>query len=172
MSSAVPITIREAAEADLPAIDAIYDHYVLSSTCTFQTVPSSPAERAAWFAAHDDAHPVTVATDERGEVIGWGCLSVWNPRQAYAKTVEDSVYVHPQKQRMGIGRALLADLLARGEALGHHSVIAVVTDGQDASIAIHRALGFELRGTLSQMGWKMGRWIDVHYLQKRLGAGW
>jgi L-amino acid N-acyltransferase len=159
--------VRPATVADLSEVDAIYDHYVASSTATFQTVPGTAAERLAWFEAHDAAHPVTVAVDGE-EVVGWGALSPYNPRQAYGRTVEDSIYVRHDRHRHGAGRALLADLLDRAGALGHHTVIAVISADSEASVALHRAFGFVERGRLAELGYKLGRWVDVVYLQRML----
>lgn len=164
---APPLRVRLATADDLPAINAIYNHYVLHSTCTFQTVPSTIEERAAWFAAHGEKHPITVALDGE-EIVGWASLSVWNPRQAYARTVENSVYVHPDRQRRGVGRVLLADLIERAKGLEHHTIIAVITEEQAASIGVHRAFGFVERSTLHELGWKFERWIHVTYMQRML----
>lgn len=163
MSAPLPVRLASAEDAD--AVNAIYNHYVLTSTCTFQTVPSTRDERLAWFAAHDAAHPVTVAVRD-GEVIGWGSLSVYNPRQAYGRTVESSVYVRHDRHRHGAGRALLADLLDRARALGHHTVIAGISADQAPSIALHEAFGFVEKGRLAELGHKLGRWVDVLYLQR------
>src|SRR5215210_4102288 len=120
-----PPTIRLAREADLPAINTIYNHFVLHSTCTYQEEPSTPEERAAWFAAHGAQHPITVA-ERDGEVMGWGSLSRFHPRSAYGRTVEDSVYVRKDCHRQGIGAALLGDLLERAKSIGHHSVLGLI----------------------------------------------
>jgi phosphinothricin acetyltransferase len=161
------VEVRLAREGDLDAVNAIYNHYVTTSTCTFQTIHVTRAERLAWFAAHDGAHPVTVAVDG-GEVIGWGSLSVYNPRQAYGRTVEDSIYVRHDRHRRGAGKALLADLLDRASALGYHTIIAGIADDQPGSVALHRGLGFVEKGRLAEVGFKHGRWLDVAYLQKML----
>jgi phosphinothricin acetyltransferase len=160
------VHVRLATAVDLDAVDAIYNHYVLASTCTFQTVPSTAAERLAWFAAHDATHPVTVAVSGDA-VIGYATLSVYNPRQAYQRTVEDSVYVRPDRHRRGVGRALLADLLTRAAALGHHTVVAAIAE-EPASIALHAAFGFVEKGRLVELGYKLGRWVDVIYMQRML----
>ena len=139
------LSIRLATPTDLPAINDIYNHYVFSSTATYQTEPETIEARIAWFARHGPAHPVTVAElDNR--VIGWGSLSPFHPRAAYARTVENSVYVHHQYQRQGIGRALLADLIDRARALQHHVIIALIDGEQAASIKLHTAYGFTAAG--------------------------
>jgi phosphinothricin acetyltransferase len=165
--SLVSAHVRLATAEDLDAVNAIYNHYVLHSTCTFQTIPSTRDERLAWFAAHDEGHPVTVAVAD-GEIVGWGALSVYNPRQGYRRTVENSVYVRHDRHRRGAGRALLADLLDRARALGHHTVIAGIAGDQAPSVALHQAFGFVEKGRLAELGHKLGRWIDVLYLQRML----
>ena len=159
------IQIRAARPDDLPAINDIYNFYVLNSTCTYQETPATMEERQTWFKAHGEAHPVTVATDEKGIVIGWGALNPFHSRCAYRFTVENSVYVHKDFHRRGIGRALLQDLLARAETLGHHSVLAVISADQAPSVAIHAALGFVEVGRLRAVGYKFNQWLDVVYLQ-------
>lgn len=159
--------IRPATADDLPAVNAIYNHYVLHSTCTYQEEPSTGEERVAWFAAHGPNYPVTVAESD-GVVIGWGSLSRFHPRSAYRWTVENSVYVRHDLHRQGIGRLLLADLIERSKSCGHHSIIALIDADQAASVALHRAFGFEQAAHLKQVGFKFGRWLDVVYLQRML----
>lgn len=160
-------TIRPATIADLPAINDIYNYYVLHSTCTYQTAPSALDEREAWFADHSAVHPVTVA-EQDGEVAGWGALSRFHRRQAYRQTVEDSVYVRHDRMRQGIGRAILADLIERAKGLGVHTILASIDGEQTPSIALHQEFGFTDAGRLREAGFKFGRWLDVVYLQKML----
>lgn len=162
--------IRTAAEADLPAIRAIYNHYVLNSTCTFQIEPETEADRLAWFRDRSPAHPVTVA-DRDGIVIGWAALSAWKSRCAYARSVEASVYIGEGSHRRGIGRALLLDLIDRARAAGHHTVIGGACADQAASLGLQRSLGFEEVGRFREVGHKFGRWLDVVYMQLMLGPG-
>jgi len=157
-------SIRVARLEDLAAIDAIYNHYVASATCTWQYEPSPPSERRAWFDAHGEQHPVTVAVDG-ATVVGFGSLSVFNKREGYRFTVENTVYVHPEHHRRGIGRALLADLIARARALGHRHIIAGVSADQEASMALHRAAGFVEVGRMNGVGEKFGKLLDLVYLQ-------
>ena len=157
-------TIRAATAADLPAINAIYNHYVATSTCTFQIEPEAEPDRLAWFTERTAAHPVVVA-ELGGEVVGWAALSAWKSRCAYAHSVEASVYVHPDRHRRGVGRALLADLVRRARQLGHRTVIGGACTEHAASLALQEALGFEPVGTFRQVGYKFGRWLDVAYTQ-------
>jgi len=163
----LPFTIRNAQTSDLDAINRIYNHFVLYSACTYQETPSSSEERAQWFAAHDADHPITVA-ERDGEVIGWGSLSKFHPRSAYKNTIENSVYVRHDLHRQGIGFALLADLVERAKAIGHHTIMALIDFEQPGSIALHEKLGFIEVGRLREVGFKLGRWRDVVYLQRIL----
>lgn len=161
------LLIRPATPADLAAICAIYNYYVQHSTCTYEDEPDTPAGRAAWLASHGPTHPVIVA-EVRGEIVGWGSLSPFHPRCGYRLTVEDSVYVRHDRHRRGIGRALLAALIARARDLGHHTVIAGISADQPASIALHREFDFVEVARLQEVGYKFGRWLDVIYMQLML----
>src|SRR5947207_7256403 len=161
------IPIRLAARADLSAINAIYNYYVLHSTCTYQTEPSTEAERLAWFEAHGPAHPVTVA-ERNGEVIAWASLSRFHPRAAYGQTVENSVYVRPDLHGQGLGKALLLDAIARAKQLGHHTIIAGISADQTPSVALHKSAGFVEVARLREVGYKFDRWLDVIYMQLML----
>ncbi len=161
--------IRVATIADLPAINDIYNHYVLHSTCTYQEVPETIEARRAWFERHGSSHPVTVAVDAAGVVLGWASLSAYHPRSAYRFTVENSVYLRHDVRGRGLGRALLADIVARARALGHHTIIGLIDADQPASIALHSKAGFIEVGRMKQVGYKFGKWLDVVYMQLMVG---
>ena len=165
-SSEAPV-IRLACPDDLDAINAIYNHYVLHCTCTYQETPEPIASRREWFAAHGAAHPVTVA-ELNGHVVGWGSLSAYHARSAYRYTVENSVYVDQAQHGRGIGSALLRDLIERARALGHHAIIAGIDATQTASLALHAKYGFVQVGHLREVGFKFCRWLDVIYMELRL----
>jgi L-amino acid N-acyltransferase len=158
------INLRPATEADLMAINDIYNHYVLHSTCTYQEEPESMEGRRQWFRHHGEEHPVIVAV-ANGEVTGWGSLSAYHVRSAYCRTVENSVYVHHEQHRRGIGSALLAELIHRARQLGHHAIIAGIDAEQKASVALHTRFGFQKVGHLNQIGFKFNRWLDVIYME-------
>jgi L-amino acid N-acyltransferase len=165
------MTIREATGVDLAAIDDIYNHYVRTSTATFQVEPTTPEERRAWFAAHGPDHPVLVFEDETardgaprvagGAIAGWGSLSRYYPREAYGHTVELSIYVRHDQRGRGIGRALVSELLGQARGARHHVVLAQVAADQEASLALHRKFGFREVGCLREVGFKFDRWLDV-----------
>jgi phosphinothricin acetyltransferase len=161
--------IRLACVEDLAAINAVYNHYVLHSTCTYQEQPEPIEGRREWFARHGAAHPVTVA-EVNGRIVGWGSLSAYHARSAYRYTVENSVYVDHAFHRRGIGSALLGDLIERARVLGHRAIIAGIDADQTASIRLHAKFGFEHAGHLREVGFKFGRWLDVIYMQLRLGG--
>ena len=131
-------------------------------------IPRTPAEQVAWVAEHSGAHPAIVAVSPTGVVIGFGSLSPYRPRPAYSTTVEDSVYVHHDFQRQGAGRAILNELLALAGAHGFHAVIARIAGGNDGSVALHEACGFEVIGVEREVGRKFGRWLDVVCMQNLL----
>jgi len=159
-----PVTVRLARTDDLRAINDIYNHYVVHSTCTYQEVPETMEDRAAWFRGRGPEHPVTVAEID-GQIVGWAALSPFHKRSAYRRTVENAVYVAPTHHRRGIGRMLLADLIERARGAGHHAIVALIDAEQRPSVAIHQAFGFADIGTLREVGFKFGRWLDVRYME-------
>jgi len=159
--------VRRARLDDAEALRAIYNQEVTTSTVTFDLVPRSEAEQRAWLAERSGAHAVVVAEDG-GVVLGFGSLSPYRDRPAYTTTVEDSVYVRRDVQGRGVGRALLGELVEVATASGFHTIIARVVGGHEASLALHRGLGFELVGTEREIGRKFNRWLDVVILQRLL----
>jgi len=164
--------LRPAAAADFPAIQAIYAHHVLHGLASFEEVPPAVDELRKRF---DDVSarglPYLVAERE-GQVAAYGYCSLYRTRSAYRYTVEDSVYVREGLHRRGFGKALLAELIARCEALGFRQMIAVIGDSaQASSIGLHASLGFLRAGTLRSVGFKFGRWVDTVVMQRPLGPG-
>ncbi|MGI8605474.1 MAG: GNAT family N-acetyltransferase [Verrucomicrobiales bacterium] len=162
--------IRLATSADAATISTIYNYYVLNSTATYQEEPESLDNRLRWLEAHGAKHPVTVA-EVAGEIVGWAALNPFHARSAYRFTVENSVYIHHQHHRCGLGRALLSDLIERARILGYHSILAGISADQAASLRLHSSLGFTEAARLQEVGFKFGRWLDVVYLQLLLQAG-
>lgn len=156
--------LRCAVEADLVAINDIYNHNVLHSTCTYQEEQEPMEDRLVWFASHGPRHPITVAEID-GRVVGWGSLSAFHSRSAYRFTVENSVYVHHEFYRRGIGSLILGDLISRARALDHRTIIAIIDSEQTSSVALHVRFGFEKVGHFKEIGFKFGRWLDVIYME-------
>ena len=165
------VRIRLAERRDAAGIRTIHNHYVTGSTAMFDLVARTLDEQVQWIDDHSGGHPAVVAVvDGEGteRTVAFGSLSPFRARPAYATTVEDSVYVDPEYQQRGVGRAVLAELLRLAELHGFHSVIARITGDNDASIALHAALGFDLVGTEREIGRKFGRWLDVVEMQRML----
>src|SRR5262245_16979134 len=160
--------IRLATDADLPAINEIYNYYVARSTCTYQLELETLLTRQDWFARHpSNKYPVTIAEVD-GQVVGWGSLSKFRDRAAYDPTVEASVYIRHDHHRRGIGRALLVDLIQRARAIGFHSLIGGASADQAASIALQESLGFQYVGRFREVGYKFGQRLDVVFMQLML----
>jgi L-amino acid N-acyltransferase YncA len=164
------IVLRGAAPADLPAITKIYNEAIRTTTATFDTKPQTLRQRLEWFRKHGKRHPVIVAEFE-GKVVGWASLTPWSERAAYDGTAETSFYVKSEFRGRGIGRALKRRTIDEARQLGFHSLIAQVAEGSDASLRINEAAGFKHVGTLKEVGYKFGKLIDVHILQKMLRRG-
>ncbi|HVO09196.1 MAG TPA: GNAT family N-acetyltransferase [Vicinamibacteria bacterium] len=166
------VRVRDAVDADLPAITSIYAHPVLHGLATFEEVPPTVVEleaRRAEILRH--GLPYLVA-EVGGEVVGYSYATAYRPRSAYRHTVEDSVYVRDGFQGRGVGRALLTELIERCSAGPWRQMVAVIGDsGNAASIALHRRLGFRRVGTLRGVGHKLGRWVDTVLMQRALGQG-
>lgn len=160
--------VRLARLDDAEAIREIYNTEVTTSTVTFDLVPRSLEDQQEWLRARSGAHAVLVAVDDDGAVAGFASLSPYKDRPAYATSVEDSVYVHRDHQRRGVGRLLLSELLAVAARHGFHAVIARIVGDHDASIALHRSVGFVVVGTEREVGRKFGRWLDVVIMQRLL----
>lgn len=157
-------SIREATEADLPAIFAIYNDAVLNSTATWATSEVLPAEQLAWLDEHQHPYAALVACDG-DEVLGWASLSQYRPRMGYRFSVEDTVYIHPDHARRGIGRALLLEIIDRARAGGFRAMLGKISADNEASIALHAALGFFEAGRERQVGYKFDRWLDLVTMQ-------
>jgi L-amino acid N-acyltransferase len=160
-------TIRLADRSDAAGIRTIYNHYVANSTALFDLVPRTLEEQRQWIEEHSGGHPAVVAVIG-GDVVGFGSLSRYRSRPAYATTVEDSVYLLEGYQGRGIGRLVLSELVRLAETHGFHAIIARITGENEASIKLHARCGFEVVGTEREIGRKFGRWLDVVEMQRML----
>ena len=158
--------IRSASLDDLSAIGAIYDDEVLHGTSTFDTEPRSPEAQQEWWTSHQgDRHPLLVAVDPPSGAVGWGCLSPWSLRGAYARTVEGSVFVHADHRRRGVGRALLVALVERARTAGHRVVLGRIEARNEPSRRMLLELGFSSVGVMHAVGEKFGRVLDVELFE-------
>jgi phosphinothricin acetyltransferase len=166
------VTVRDAVDADLPAIAAIYAHHVLHGRASFEETPPDVAElRRRRDEVHAARLPWLVAELD-GRVAGYAYATPYRPRPAYRHTISDSVYVAPGLAGRGIGRCLLRTLIVRCEQGPWRQMLAIVGhSGNAGSIGLHRGAGFELVGTLRSVGFKLGEWTDTVLMQRALGPG-
>jgi L-amino acid N-acyltransferase YncA len=164
--------VRPATPSDIPAITRIYAHSVRHGTASFELEPPDEAEMARRMRALLEAGYPYLAAEIDGAVMGYAYAGPYRTRPAYRYTVENSVYIAPDAQRRGIGRALIDRLIVECEARGYRLMIAVIGDSaQTPSIELHRAAGFRLVGTFEAVGYKFDRWLDSVLMQRPLGKG-
>lgn len=168
--------VRPSRDTDIEAIARIYGHHVLHGTGTFETTPPTVEDmrgrRADVLAKGLPWLVITDSDADDGQVIGFAYGNWFKPRPAYRYSVEDSIYMAPEAAGKGLGRALLAELLAVLERSGVRKVMAVIGDSNNAgSVGLHTALGFERAGTIRSCGWKFGRWLDIVMMERSLGPG-
>lgn len=168
------ITIHPATPADIPAITAIYAHAVLNGRASFELDPPDETEMLRRLEATiHGGHPYIVCEDAGSKaVLGFAYAGPYRPRPAYRWTVESSIYVAPENQGKGIGKALLSALIDEATRRDFRQMVAVVGDSDNVtSVALHEALGFEKTGVFKDVGRKFGQWLDIVMLQRALGSG-
>jgi L-amino acid N-acyltransferase len=159
--------VRLAHKGDSEAIRAIYNAEVMGSTSTFDIVERTASEQIEWLDHHSGAHPAIVAVSN-GTVCGFGSLSSYKERAAYATSVEDSVYVDAAWRRKGVGGAVLDELVELATRHGFHTVIGRIAGGNEGSVLLHERCGFQVIGVEREVGRKFGRWLDVTIVQRLL----
>lgn len=166
------MNVRDASEADMEAVAAIYADHVLHGVGTFEEVPPSTLEIGdRWRSVTSQGLPWLVAESE-GRILGYAYATPFRARSAYRYVAEDSVYVAADAHRRGVGKALLGELIRRCEALGLHQLMAVIGDSENhGSTGLHAALGFRQIGTFEAVGYKHCRWLDIVLMQRPLNAG-
>ena len=166
------IIVRNATEADVTAIQAIYAQEVLHGLATFEETPPTSNELLSRRQSVLNLGLPYPAAELNGRVVGYSYAMAYRPRPAYRTTFEDSVYVADRMQGRGVGGELLAALISRCETGPWRRMIAVIGNGGNTgSIALHERLGFRRVGTLEAVGFKLGRWVDTVLMQRALGAG-
>ena len=161
------VVIRRVAQGDLPALLAIYNHYIATTAITFDLEPKTLEQRQEWLDqfAPSGRHQCFVAEAD-GEAIGWACSAKLREKAAYDTSVETSIYVKPDTFRRGIGRQLYATLFAALAEEDVHRAYGCITVPNEPSVAIHLAMGFKLVGGFQEVGRKFGRFWDVAWYEK------
>jgi len=162
--------IRPASSPDAARICAIYNHYVAGSTISFEEAPVSTDDMAARIAEVTNGGLPWLVLDVDGVVAGYAYATKWRARPAYRHAVESSVYLDPALAGRGHGRRLYARLLDELRSRGLHTVIGGIAQPNERSVALHEALGFRKVAHFSEVGFKLGRWVDVGYWQLLLAA--
>ncbi|MFZ0529187.1 MAG: N-acetyltransferase family protein [Propionicimonas sp.] len=159
------MTIRPGGPADLPALLAIYNEAVENTTASWDLRPWTPVEHARWYAAKaEHGHPLLVAEID-GQVVGYAAYGPFRAKAGFASTMEHSVYVAPDHQGRGLGRALLVAIIDAARDDGLHALIGGLSADNEASLALHRSLGFVEVGRLPEVGRKFDRWLDLVLVQ-------
>ncbi|MFC3834865.1 MULTISPECIES: GNAT family N-acetyltransferase [Deinococcus] len=167
----VPVTVRLATRADVPAILDIYNHAVIHTTASYDLEPVSLDSRLAWFDHKVDGGWPVLVTVGGGGVTGWATFGPFREKPGYRYTVEHSVYVRDDCRGQGLGRALVDALIAEARARGLHSMIGGLDADNTGSLAFHTRLGFEPVAHFRQVGHKFGRWLDLIFVQLLLEPG-
>jgi L-amino acid N-acyltransferase len=163
------LQICPAQPTHIPAILDIYNDAVLNTTASWDYEPATLEQRTAWFEQHQtQGFPVLVALDEDNRVVGWGSLGKFRDKIGYQHTVEHSVYVISDRRGQGIGRLILQALINEARRLGKHVIIGGVELSNEASLKLHRHMGFEEVAHFKQVGYKFDRWLDIVFLQRIL----
>ena len=164
--------IRPAIDADIGAITTIYAHHVLHGTGTFETTPPNEEDMAGRRRDVLAKGLPYLVVEDAGGVLGFAYCNWFKPRPAYRFSAEDSIYLAPDAQGLGLGRLLLTELMAQAERAGVRKLIAVIGDSaNNGSIGLHKACGFTHVGILSACGWKFDRWLDVVMMERSIGLG-
>ena len=163
------VTIRPAQSADLNDITEIFNEAILKTTASFFIEPRTVDDMAIWLKSHGERHPVLVA-EKNSCVVGWASLTKWSEREAYAGTAETSFYVKESHRGQGIGRQLKQAIIEQARQLGYHTLIARMAEGSDASRHLNEQFEFQFVGTLTDVGRKFGRLLDVHIYQLMLNS--
>jgi L-amino acid N-acyltransferase YncA len=161
--------IRDASLKDAKSICGIYNHYVRESCISFEEEPVSAREMRGRIAEYSKAFPWLVCEVD-GKLLGYSYASKWRARTAYRHSVETTVYVDKDAKSKGIGSALYAELIGRLRRQGLHALMAGIALPNDASQRLHEKFGFKKVAHLSEIGWKLGRWVDVGYWELLLDA--
>ena len=165
------IIIRDARPDDAPALAVIYNQGIVDRLATLETEERTTEERRSWLAARGPRHPVIVAETE-GQVVGFGSLNAFNPRDAYNHVADFSLYVERSWRGRQVGSRLLEALIERAKRLGYHKLALSAFPFNQAGLALYRKYGFRVVGIYQEQGLLDGRWVDTIIMERLLeGAG-
>ena len=161
--------IEDATDDDLPAVLAIYNQVLATSTAIYREEPATLEERQTWNDTRKkNGYPLLVARTDAVRVAGFATFGDFRAWPGYRFTVEHSVHIADGHRGQGIGTALMRVLIERGTAIGKHVMVAGIDADNHGSIRMHERLGFEQTGQLKEVGWKFGRWLDLVFMQRPL----
>lgn len=161
-------TVRLATPEDAEAISRIYNQGIEDRVATLETELRTPEERRRWLAGRSPRHPVIVAEDEHGEVVGWGSLNVFNPRDSYRFVADFSVYAERSHRGKGVGTALLMRLIELGREHGFHKLALSAFPSNTGGMALYAKFGFRTVGVYKEQGLLDGQWVDTIVMEKLL----
>jgi L-amino acid N-acyltransferase YncA len=159
------MNIRQVELEDAAQIADIYDYYIANTHHTFETEPLSDEDMRGRIAEIRGKYPYLVAEDENGEIQGYVYAAPFRLRQAYEHSVEASIYVRKQAKEKGVGSKLYEKFLEELSETNFHTIIAAISLPNDASVRFHQKMGFEKVGQFKDVGYKLGRWVDVGFWQ-------
>ena len=162
------MTLRFAQKEDCTAIAEIYNHAVVNTAAIWNDKTVDVENRLAWFTARQQAGFPVLVSEENGQVTGYASFGDWRAFDGFRHTVEHSVYVHPEHQGKGLGRALLSQLIEEARRIGKHVMVAGIESQNLASLHLHHQLGFVIVAQMPQVGTKFGRWLDLTFMQLQL----
>lgn len=171
MTAPAAIKVRPACEADLEAINRIYNHEIVHGTATWDIEPWTMDQRRAWWGEHRDRLQPVIVAEDGAEVVGFAYLTLMSKKHGWRFTREDTIYVDERARGKGVGSVLLGALLEEARGIGVRLVVASITSTNEVSIRLHQRYGFEVVGVLRNAGYKFGEWMDTTYLQLDLGNG-
>jgi L-amino acid N-acyltransferase YncA len=158
------IKFRKGTYKDIDRLTEIYNWAIVNTTATFDLSVQSVEKRLKWFEQFGDYYPLIIA-DIEGEAVGYACLTKFRDKEAYSKTVEVSIYIHPDYHNKGIGKCLLTEIIKKGKKRGFKTIIAGITAGNFVSIKMHEDQGFTPSGYFKAVGFKFDKWLDVWFYQ-------
>lgn len=156
--------IRLAEQKDLSAIQRILNQAITKGVAVFDLEEKSTSDIEEWFQQYKEYYPLIIAEHE-GELAGYASVSAFNKKKAYLKTGELSVYIDPNYQGLGIGKVLMKEILLKAQEQGFHTIISLITKGNERSVVLHERFGFRFVGVLEEVGFKFGQWHDVEFYQ-------